>query len=116
MAGVRIPLRVKPSARSARIGGSYPGRYGPALVVAVSSPAVDGRATEAALRAVANALEIPRNAIQLHSGQASRDKLITIEQPPANLATQLETLLSQQDTGPSGSTKKSQKSSRLGRL
>ena len=39
-----------------RVGGRYDGPHGPALVVAVHAPAVDGRATEAARRALAEAL------------------------------------------------------------
>lgn len=76
-----IAIRVKPGARRPRVGGSHLGVHGPALVVAVSAPAVDGRATEAALRAVADALGLRRADVALRSGETSRDKLVTISAP-----------------------------------
>jgi uncharacterized protein YggU (UPF0235/DUF167 family) len=55
-------------------------------VVAVNAPAVDGRATEAARRALAEALGLRTAAVTLRTGAASRDKLFTVDQPPADLA------------------------------
>jgi uncharacterized protein YggU (UPF0235/DUF167 family) len=55
------------------------GRYGgDALVVAVQAPAVDGRATQAALAALADALDIPRREVTLVSGATSRTKLVEL--------------------------------------
>lgn len=73
-----IAVRVRTGSSRTRVGGRYDGAFGPALVVAVAQPAVDGRATEAVLRAVAEALGLRRSAVSLRSGQSSRDKLITI--------------------------------------
>ena len=54
---MRIKVRVKPGASRTKVGG----RYGEdSLVVAVTAKAVDGAATEAVLRAVAEALGVPR--------------------------------------------------------
>lgn len=55
------------------------GRYGDdALVVAVQAPAVDGRATAAALKALADALGcVPRD-VSLVSGATSRTKAVEI--------------------------------------
>lgn len=80
-----IAIRVKPGASRTAVGGCYPGPYGPALVVAVAAPPVDGRATEAALRALADALGIRPSALALTKGAASRDKLVTVDNPPADL-------------------------------
>jgi uncharacterized protein YggU (UPF0235/DUF167 family) len=82
---VALAVRVKPGSSRTRVGGSYPGPYGPALVVAVSAPAVDGRATEAARRALAEALGLRPAAVLLRSGAASRDKLFMVEEPPPDL-------------------------------
>jgi uncharacterized protein YggU (UPF0235/DUF167 family) len=64
------------------------GRRGDALVVRVTEAAVDGRATEAALRALAHALELPRGAVQLRAGASSRDKLVDVIQPLRTRRTQ----------------------------
>jgi uncharacterized protein YggU (UPF0235/DUF167 family) len=82
---VTIAVRVKPGAARPGVGGRHPGPYGPALVVAVSEPAVDGRATEAVLRATAAALGLRRRNVRLRAGSAARDKLITVLDPPADL-------------------------------
>ncbi|QLQ37014.1 DUF167 domain-containing protein [Micromonospora robiginosa] len=80
-----VAVRVKPGASRARVGGRFDGPYGPALVVAVHAPAVDGRATEAARRALADALGVRPAAVSLRSGAASRDKLFHIERPADGL-------------------------------
>ncbi len=61
------------------------GRYGDdTLVVAVQAPAVDGRATAAALEALAKALSVPARDILLVSGATSRTKVVDV--PDAALA------------------------------
>jgi uncharacterized protein len=80
-----IAVRVKPGASRVRVGGRYDGPLGPALVVAVTAPPVDGRATAAALRALADALRLRPAALTLRSGAASRDKLVEVSDPPDDL-------------------------------
>jgi uncharacterized protein len=80
-----VAVRVKPGASRTRVGGSHRGAHGPALVVAVTAPAVDGRATEAARRALADALGVRRSAVSLRTGAASRDKLFTVAGGEAEL-------------------------------
>jgi uncharacterized protein YggU (UPF0235/DUF167 family) len=48
------------------------------LIIAVTAPAVSGRATEAARRALAGALGVRRSAVSLRTGATSRDKLFTV--------------------------------------
>lgn len=74
-----VAVRVKPGAGRDRVGGRYDGPLGPALVVAVAAPAVDGRATEATRRALADALDVRPAAVTLRAGAHSRDKLFTVE-------------------------------------
>ncbi|WP_434741000.1 DUF167 domain-containing protein [Micromonospora sp. SH-82] len=81
-----IPVRVKPGASRTRVGGRYDGPHGPALVVAVHAPPVDGRATEAARRALAEALGLRPAVVSLRAGAASRDKLFLVERPPVGLS------------------------------
>lgn len=70
------------------------GRYGEdVLVVAVQAPAVDGRATAAALKALAEALGVPVRDVNLVSGATSRTKLVEI---PDDLAGRFTDLLGEQ--------------------
>lgn len=75
MGAVRIEIRVRPGSVKAGVGGEHDG----ALVVRVAARAVDGRATEAALAAVAEAFGRPRRAVTLVSGATSRTKVVDID-------------------------------------
>ncbi|HEY1703194.1 MAG TPA: DUF167 domain-containing protein [Trebonia sp.] len=61
------------------------GQHGDALIVAVNAHAVDGKATEAALRAVADAFGVRRRAVSLVTGVTSRDKVVDIDGDEAGL-------------------------------
>jgi uncharacterized protein len=80
-----IVVRVKPGASRARVGGCHQGPYGPALVVSVTEPAVDGRASEAARRTLAKALGLRASTVTLRTGHTSRDKLFAVADPPDDL-------------------------------
>jgi uncharacterized protein YggU (UPF0235/DUF167 family) len=69
---------VRPGAGRNRVGGRYDGPHGPALIVAVSAPAVDGKATEAVRRALADSLGLRAAEVELRFGQTSRDKVFTV--------------------------------------
>jgi uncharacterized protein YggU (UPF0235/DUF167 family) len=84
-----IAIRVRPASSGTRVGGRYHGPYGPALTVAVNEPAVDGRATEAAIRAVAKALGLRRADLAVQLGTTSRDKLLVVDDPPPGLQQRL---------------------------
>jgi uncharacterized protein YggU (UPF0235/DUF167 family) len=71
---MRITIRVRPGSAYPGVGGEHAG----ALVVRVSARAVDGKATEAALAAVAGAFGVRRSAVTLVSGAASRIKIIDV--------------------------------------
>ena len=90
---VTIAVRVKPGASRTRVGGRYDGPWGPALVVAVNAPAVDGRATDAVLKAVAEAFGVRRASVSLRIGATSRDKLLAISGAPADLEERRQALL-----------------------
>lgn len=89
---VTVAVRVKPGASRTRVAGCHLGPNGPALIVAVSAPAVDGRATEAVRRALAEALRVRTSAVNLRSGARSRDKLFTVAAPPAPIAERVRAL------------------------
>lgn len=77
-AGLSVPVRVRPGAGRTRVGGRYEGPHGPALIVAVGAPAVDGKATEAVRRALAGALGVRPGDVTLRVGATSRDKVFTV--------------------------------------
>jgi uncharacterized protein len=64
-----------------------------ALVVSVTARAVDGKATEAALRAVAAAFDVRRRDVSLVTGAASRDKVVEIDGADRDLADRRDALL-----------------------
>jgi len=84
-----IPVRVRPGAGRTRVGGSYDGPHGPALIVAVGAPAVDGKATEAVRRALADALRVRPADVALKLGATSRDKVFTVAAPDATVSARL---------------------------
>jgi uncharacterized protein YggU (UPF0235/DUF167 family) len=73
-AGGRLHVRVSPSAGKAGVVG----RQGDVWRIRVTSAPERGRATEAALRLLAETLEVPRRNLSLVSGHASRDKLVSV--------------------------------------
>jgi uncharacterized protein len=73
-----VVVRVKPGAGRTRVGGRCVGPHGPALIVAVGAPAVDGKATGAARRALAGALGVRVADVELRVGATSRDKVFIV--------------------------------------
>ncbi len=71
---MRITVRVRPGAGRTKVGGSYDG----ALVVAVAERAVDGKATEAVLAAVAKAFDVRKRDVTLVTGATSRTKIVDV--------------------------------------
>ena len=71
---MRITIRVRPGSARPGVGGEQAG----ALVVRVSAQAVDGRATQAALAAVADAFGVRRDAVTLVTGKTSRTKVVEV--------------------------------------
>lgn len=77
------------------MGGQHDG----ALVVRVAARAVDGKATEAALSAVASAFGVRARAVRLVTGTTARTKVLDVDGDDADLAARLETLLGGRQPG-----------------
>jgi uncharacterized protein (TIGR00251 family) len=87
--GLNLQVRVRPGASRTRVGGAHDA----ALVVRVQAPAVDGRATEAALRAVADAFGLKRADVALVSGPSARTKVLRLTGDPGELEGRRDELL-----------------------
>ena len=80
-ARMRVAIHVRPSAANSMVGGEHGG----VLVVRVVEPPDKGRATAAALKAVADELGVPRRCVKLTSGATSRRKVIDIDRDAVDI-------------------------------
>jgi uncharacterized protein (TIGR00251 family) len=69
-----LTLHIQPGAKKSE----FAGLHGDALKVRLAAPPVDGKANEALLRFMAEELGIPKSAVNLKSGQASRRKVLEV--------------------------------------
>lgn len=76
--GVTIMVKVQPKSRRAGVLGVAPSAAGPRLRIGVSEAAEAGRANEALIGMVAALLAVPKAAVSIQVGQASREKLIRV--------------------------------------
>ena len=72
---VRITIWVRPGSAQPGVGGEHGG----ALIVRVSARAVDGKATEAALAAMAAAFGVCRRDVTLIAGATARSKIVEVD-------------------------------------
>ena len=72
--GVILSVRVVPRARKTEIDGVR----GEALLVRLAAPPVDGAANAALVDVLADALGVPRSAIEILSGDRGRHKRVAI--------------------------------------
>jgi uncharacterized protein len=70
----RVRLRVAPGATRAGVVG----RHGDAWKLRVTAPAEGGRANDAVVRLLADALAVPRTSVKLVSGHSGRDKIVEL--------------------------------------
>ena len=72
--GAFFAIKVHPRARKNAITGEL----GDALKVSLTSPPVDGRASQACIEFFAKLLKVPRSSVSIAAGQTSRNKVIRI--------------------------------------
>ena len=75
-------MRVQPRASRTEVAGPY----GDALRIRLAAPPVDGAANEALIRFLAERLDVPRGAVRIETGAASRSKVVAIEGVDAGTA------------------------------
>ncbi len=96
MTSFRAAIRVRPAARQDAVGGRAltggpPGP--PVLEIRVRARPIDGAATAAAERVLAEALGLRPRQVRVVRGATSRDKLVEVSDPPDDLATRWAALL-----------------------
>lgn len=84
---MRVRVHVRPGSSRTQVGGIHDD----ALVVAVTARAVEGKATEAVMRAIADALGVPRREVGLVSGATSRRKVVEVPDHTADQVVALRT-------------------------
>lgn len=85
-AGVLLPVHAQPGARKNGIVGEHAGR----LKVAVTQSPEQGKANKALIETLAEALNLSKSQIMLHSGETSRQKkLLIVGVTAADLSTKL---------------------------
>lgn len=85
---MRFAIRVKPGAKRDFVGGEYAG----ALVVAVTAPAVAGKANEAVRKVLAKELGVRSRDLIVVQGERARDKVIELGAAPAGAGERLAAL------------------------
>jgi uncharacterized protein (TIGR00251 family) len=71
----RLRVRVSPGARR----GGVAGRVGEVWKLRVTAPAEGGRANEAVVELLADAVDVPRRQVALVSGHTAREKVVELE-------------------------------------
>ena len=72
--GVTIRVYVTPRSSANKVVGEHNG----AIKVALTAPPVEGAANRALVEFLAKALDVPRSAVRLVSGEASRSKVVQV--------------------------------------
>jgi uncharacterized protein (TIGR00251 family) len=72
--GVSFAVRVQPAASREGVVGEY----GDAVKIALTAPAVDGKANDALVRYLAVLLGVPRMSVEIASGALSRSKIVRV--------------------------------------
>lgn len=92
---IRVTVRVKPGASRNKVRGSFGDP--PALVVAVSEPAIDGRASTAVCRAIAEAVGVSLSKVSIVMGQTSRTKVVEINDHDPQIQRKIAELLKSEE-------------------
>lgn len=88
-------MRVKPGSSRNKVRGSFGDP--PALVVAVSEPAIDGRASTAVCRAIAEALGVSLSKVSIVMGHTSRTKVVEINDSDPQIQRKIADLLKSEE-------------------
>jgi hypothetical protein len=77
-AGVTLAVRAQPGAKKTAITGLYGEGAAAQLKIAVHAPPLEGRANQALIAFLAEIFSLPKNAVELSSGELSRSKVFLL--------------------------------------
>jgi uncharacterized protein len=87
--GTRLEVRVMPRASRTGLDGVRDGR----VLVRVTAPPVDRAANDAAVRALADALDLPAATVRISAGHTHRNKTVEIAMPIDDVRRRLKAIL-----------------------
>jgi uncharacterized protein len=76
--GVTLAVRAQPGAKKTTIIGVYGEGSSAQLKIAVQAPPIEGRANSALLEFLAERFGIPKNSVELMTGELSRSKVFLL--------------------------------------
>lgn len=76
--GVTLAVRAQPGAKKTAITGIYGEGTAVQLKIAVHAPPLEGRANQALIAFLAETFGLPKNAVELVSGELSRSKVFLL--------------------------------------
>jgi hypothetical protein len=77
-AGVTLAVRAQPGAKKTAITGVYGEDAAAQLKIAVQAPPLEGRANQALIAYLAELFSLPKNAVELMTGELSRSKVFLL--------------------------------------
>jgi hypothetical protein len=78
-AGVTLAVRAQPGAKKTAITGVYGEGASAQLKIAVHAPPIEGRANQALVAYLAELFSLPKNTIELVTGELSRSKVFFLK-------------------------------------
>lgn len=73
--GIRLAVHIIPNAKKTEVTGIQDD----ALKIRLQAPALEGKANEALIRFLADALGVPKSAVHITHGHTARRKLVEVE-------------------------------------
>jgi len=77
-AGVTLAVRAQPGAKKTAITGVYGEGAAAQLKIAVHAPPLEGRANLALIAFLADTFNVPKNAVEITTGELSRSKVFLL--------------------------------------
>jgi uncharacterized protein (TIGR00251 family) len=72
--GWTLAVHVQPGAKRSAVAGLH----GERLKIRIAAPALDGRANDALVAFMAEALGVPKRSVSIAAGERARDKLVAV--------------------------------------